>query len=158
MQGECVPIESNHLRLHTELKDKYGIPQLITSVAWTENDDKMVKDFQEQVRGTITALAGELQYLVEQARATLTNLTDRPPFRRPLDRIQQLQQTLDYTRKALDNAGKYHFDAHKNRLSLFISQLEALSPLKVLARGYSVARKLPAGPVLVAHNEITPGD
>ncbi|MBK7143521.1 MAG: exodeoxyribonuclease VII large subunit [bacterium] len=116
------------------------------------------KDFQEQVRGTITALAGELQYLVEQARATLTNLTDRPPFRRPLDRIQQLQQTLDYTRKALDNAGKYHFDAHKNRLSLFISQLEALSPLKVLARGYSVARKLPAGPVLVAHNEITPGD
>ncbi|WP_353484642.1 GMC family oxidoreductase [Haliscomenobacter sp.] len=54
MQGETVPIESNHLRLHTELKDKYGIPQLITSVAWTENDDKMVKDFQEQVEEMFT--------------------------------------------------------------------------------------------------------
>jgi choline dehydrogenase-like flavoprotein len=49
MQGESVPIESNHVRLHASLKDKYGIPQLVTSVAWTENDDKMVRDFQEQI-------------------------------------------------------------------------------------------------------------
>lgn len=116
------------------------------------------KDFQELLRGTISTLAGELQYLVEQARATLTSILERPTFRRPLDRIRQHQQTLDFMRKGLDSAGKYHFDAHKNRLSLLISQLEALSPLKVLARGYSVARKLPSGPVLVARSEISPGD
>lgn len=116
------------------------------------------KDFQELLRGTISTLAGELQYLVEQARATLTSILERPTFRRPLDRIRQHQQTLDFMRKGLDSAGKYHFDAHKNRLSLLISQLEALSPLKVLARGYSVARKLPSGPVLVAQSEISPGD
>ncbi len=116
------------------------------------------KDFQELLRGTISTLAGELQYLVEQARATLTSILERPTFRRPLDRVRQHQQTLDFMRKGLDSAGKYHFDAHKNRLSLLISQLEALSPLKVLARGYSVARKLPSGPVLVAQSEILPGD
>lgn len=116
------------------------------------------KDFQELLRGTISTLAGELQYLVEQARATLTSILERPTFRRPLDRIRQHQQTLDFMRKGLDSAGKYHFDAHKNRLSLLISQLEALSPLKVLARGYSVARKLPSGPVLVAQSEISRGD
>ncbi len=48
MMGECVPIESNHVRLHKELRDKYGIPQLIVSCEWTENDDKMVKDYVEQ--------------------------------------------------------------------------------------------------------------
>lgn len=48
MMGECVPIESNHVRLHQELKDKYGIPQLIVSCEWTANDDKMVKDYVEQ--------------------------------------------------------------------------------------------------------------
>ncbi len=116
------------------------------------------KDFQELLRGTISTLAGELQYLVEQARTTMTSILERPTFRRPLDRIRQHQQTLDYMRKGLDSAGKYHFDAHKNRLSLLISQLEALSPLKVLARGYSVARRLPSGPVLVAQTEISPGD
>lgn len=48
MMGECVPVEKNHVRLSTDLKDKYGIPQLIVSCDWTENDDKMVKDYVEQ--------------------------------------------------------------------------------------------------------------
>lgn len=50
MMGECVPLEKNHVRLHTELKDKYGIPQLIISCEWSENDDKMVQDYVEQSR------------------------------------------------------------------------------------------------------------
>jgi choline dehydrogenase-like flavoprotein len=49
MMGECVPLEKNHVRLHKELKDKYGIPQLIISCEWAENDDKMVQDFIEQM-------------------------------------------------------------------------------------------------------------
>lgn len=48
MMGECVPIESNHVRLSADQKDKYGIPQLIVSCDWTENDDKMVQDFIDQ--------------------------------------------------------------------------------------------------------------
>lgn len=48
MMGECVPVEQNHVRLHQELKDKYGIPQLVISCDWTENDDKMVADYVEQ--------------------------------------------------------------------------------------------------------------
>lgn len=49
MMGECVPLEKNHVRLHNELKDKYGIPQLIVSCEWSDNDDKMVQDFIEQM-------------------------------------------------------------------------------------------------------------
>ncbi|WP_194774810.1 GMC oxidoreductase [Pararhodonellum marinum] len=49
MQGEVIPIESNHVRLHPELKDKYGMPQLVLSCDWTENDDKMVLDYMEQM-------------------------------------------------------------------------------------------------------------
>jgi choline dehydrogenase-like flavoprotein len=48
MMGECVPLEKNHLRLHHDLKDKYGIPQIILSCEWSENDDRMVQDFIEQ--------------------------------------------------------------------------------------------------------------
>jgi choline dehydrogenase-like flavoprotein len=48
MMGETVPIESNHVRLHKELKDKYGIPQLIISCEWTPNDDKMTEDYVKQ--------------------------------------------------------------------------------------------------------------
>jgi choline dehydrogenase-like flavoprotein len=50
MMGECVPLEKNHVRLHKELRDKYGIPQLIVSCEWSENDDKMVLDYIEQTK------------------------------------------------------------------------------------------------------------
>ncbi len=48
MQGEVIPKQTNHVRLSEELKDPWGIPQLITSVAYDENDEKMVKDFLNQ--------------------------------------------------------------------------------------------------------------
>ncbi|GAB3642883.1 GMC oxidoreductase [Spirosoma arcticum] len=54
MMGETIPIERNHVRLDLNLKDQYGIPQLITSAEWTENDDKMVKDYLEQLTEMFT--------------------------------------------------------------------------------------------------------
>lgn len=50
MMGETVPTEQNHIRLHESLQDKYGIPQIVFSCDWTENDVKMVKDFREQMQ------------------------------------------------------------------------------------------------------------
>lgn len=49
MMGEVVPRESNHVRLHESLKDPNGMPQLAISVEWSENEDKMVVDFMEQM-------------------------------------------------------------------------------------------------------------
>jgi choline dehydrogenase-like flavoprotein len=48
MQGEVIPKKTNHVRLSKDLKDDWGIPQLITSVDYDENDEKMVKDFLTQ--------------------------------------------------------------------------------------------------------------
>lgn len=48
MQGETIPKESNHVRLSKDQKDAWGIPQLITSVDYDENDELLVKDFLEQ--------------------------------------------------------------------------------------------------------------
>ncbi len=49
MMGETVPVEENHIRLHESLVDKYGIPQIVFSCDWQENDDKMVNDFMTQI-------------------------------------------------------------------------------------------------------------
>jgi len=45
MQGETIPKETNHVRLSTDKKDKWGIPLLITSVDYDDNDEKLLKDF-----------------------------------------------------------------------------------------------------------------
>lgn len=48
MQGETIPKESNHVRLSKDQKDQWGIPLLVTSVGYDDNDDRMVKDFLAQ--------------------------------------------------------------------------------------------------------------
>lgn len=45
MQGETVPKESNHVRLSADKVDEWGIPQLITSIGYDENDERLLKDF-----------------------------------------------------------------------------------------------------------------
>jgi len=50
MQGETVPKASNHVRLSKNEKDQWGIPLLITSVVYDDNDERMIRDFLKQSR------------------------------------------------------------------------------------------------------------
>ena len=49
MMGETIPKETNYLSLDPNKKDDWGIPQLNFSVVYDDNDDKMVKDFMDQL-------------------------------------------------------------------------------------------------------------
>ena len=55
MQGETIAKDSNHVRLSPDKKDQWGIPLLITSVGYDDNDDKMVNDFLEQGKAMLEA-------------------------------------------------------------------------------------------------------
>lgn len=44
MQGETIPKYENHVRLSKEQKDVWGMPLLITSIGYDQNDEKMLKD------------------------------------------------------------------------------------------------------------------
>ncbi|MEP7106948.1 MAG: GMC family oxidoreductase [Ferruginibacter sp.] len=68
MMGETVPLEKNHVRLHKDLKDKYGIPQLIVSCEWSENDDKMVDDYLQQ-SGEMFEKAGFINFKSEDTKS-----------------------------------------------------------------------------------------
>lgn len=48
MQGETVPKYENHVRLSETAKDAWGIPQLVTSIGYDDNDERMLQDFLEQ--------------------------------------------------------------------------------------------------------------
>jgi len=48
LQGETIPKENNHVRLSKDRKDQWGIPLLITSVEYDDNDERMIQDFLTQ--------------------------------------------------------------------------------------------------------------
>lgn len=55
MQGETIMKKENHVRLSPDKKDQWGIPLLITSVGYDDNDEKMIKDFLEQATAMLEA-------------------------------------------------------------------------------------------------------
>ena len=57
MQGETIPKYTNHVRLHETLKDQWGIPRLVTSVGYDDNDERMIKDWMTQA-GEMLTVAG----------------------------------------------------------------------------------------------------
>jgi choline dehydrogenase-like flavoprotein len=57
MMGETIPKEESFLALDPTLTDAWGIPQLRVSVGYDDNDEKMIRDFHEQMTEMLT-LAG----------------------------------------------------------------------------------------------------
>ncbi len=49
MMGETIPKETNFVSLDKAQKDEWGVPLLKIDVAYDDNDEKMVKDFIEQM-------------------------------------------------------------------------------------------------------------
>jgi choline dehydrogenase-like flavoprotein len=48
MQGETIPKETNHVRVSKDKKDAWGIPELVFSVDYDDNDLKSLKDYIQQ--------------------------------------------------------------------------------------------------------------
>jgi choline dehydrogenase-like flavoprotein len=49
MMGETIPKESNRVSLDPDKKDEWGMPLLHIDIAYDDNDEKMIKDFFEQM-------------------------------------------------------------------------------------------------------------
>jgi choline dehydrogenase-like flavoprotein len=54
IMGETIPKETNYVALTKEKKDEWGIPLLKISIDYDENDEKMTKDYLEQMTEMFT--------------------------------------------------------------------------------------------------------
>jgi exodeoxyribonuclease VII large subunit len=116
------------------------------------------QNYLDSVHANLIRQASLLHNLVVATRQNLKSLLGRPVFTQPFDIVLQRQQYLDSLAGRLHTAGKNSFEKLENRLSLSMSRLDALSPLKILGRGYSVSRKLPGKTLLKSVSYIHPGD
>jgi len=62
---ECLPMESNHMRLSEKQVDRFGIPQVVFDFEWSENEVKLRKDALKQAdrilkaAGAVFVIPGE---------------------------------------------------------------------------------------------------
>src|SRR5262249_32921851 len=86
------------------------------------------------------------------ARRRLDDLTQRRVFRLPIERIRDGERKLDEWTERLQRSMRQHVDRARQRLEHQTARLESLSPLNVLARGYSLTRR-ETDQVVVRHPE-----
>ena len=95
---------------------------------------------------------------LELARSRLDALAGRHCFREPLQRIQDEERRLDDLLERLRRAMQQRMVQARTRLEAQTAQLESLSPLNVLARGYSLTRKEADRSVVRSAAQVQPGD
>jgi exodeoxyribonuclease VII large subunit len=112
----------------------------------------------EGLRGVEGQLRGLLTQRLERARERLYDLAGRRAFRLPLERVHEQERRLDDWAERLRRAGGQRLLQWRQRLEGFAAQLETLSPLNVLGRGYSLTRTETEQAVVRRSDQVRPGD
>ena len=99
----------------------------------------------EEVRQNLTQLALRMRRAQERrllaARQRLERLEKSPVMRTPEAAIQQKALLLELLRQRLEHGGETLLQRRRQHFSQIAARLDALSPLKVLGRGYAVMTK-----------------
>jgi exodeoxyribonuclease VII large subunit len=103
-------------------------------------------------------LRAKLLSQLETARTKLDELAARRCFRLPLERVRDEERRLDDWLGRLDRAARQRLEQARQRLDAAAGRLESVSPLNVLARGYSLTRKDSEKDVLRTTEHVRPGD
>lgn len=101
---------------------------------------------------------GSLRVRLERARLRLDGLARRRPFRRPHDRLHDLARGLDELSARATRALANRASRARDRLAALAGKLDSLSPLQVLARGYSLTQREPDGALVTEASQVRPGD
>ena len=103
------------------------------------------------------ALGVHLMNRFQSAQRQLDALQSRPVIARPIDRLRRAAMELDSIEGQLHRGGKRIVSDGQHQLGKIAAKLEAINPLSVLARGYSVTTDAD-GKTLTDCHQVQPGD
>jgi exodeoxyribonuclease VII large subunit len=94
----------------------------------------------------------------QNSRQRLLGLAQRRVFRFPLERLREQERRLDDWEERLHRAIQLRIQQNRQQLEALSGQLESLSPLGVLSRGYSLTRTIPAQQVVRRIDQVQVGE
>ncbi|MCW3129926.1 MAG: exodeoxyribonuclease VII large subunit [Methanophagales archaeon] len=95
---------------------------------------------------------------VEFQRRKLESMEKNILFRKPTERINQYRQAIDEIKRNMLAEISHLVALHKKSLQALTGKLDALSPLAILERGYSICSRLPEGKVIRSVEDFSVGD
>ncbi len=116
--------------------------------------EDLVKVINTSVTRLKNAIAGKINTLTER----LATLKESYILRQPLNLIVQYEQKIDDLRKDIAIRIDHIVKMRGENFNLLASKLEALSPLAILNRGYSITTKLPEGAIVKSSKVLKKND
>jgi len=95
---------------------------------------------------------------IEYYRKQLVSIEKSVLFRKPTERINQYRQTVDELKRNMVAEITHFVTLQRKNVQALTGKLDALSPLAILERGYSICSKLPEGKIVRSVEEISIGD
>ena len=92
----------------------------------------------EVCRERITRQANRL---LEERKSALKRITAHPAMKSPENAVSKCAERLDIYKRTLYNSSRIIMRGYNARLTEYASRLDALSPLRVLERGYCISSK-----------------
>jgi exodeoxyribonuclease VII large subunit len=102
-------------------------------------------------------LSRELQRMTRQLSQRVDDLDSRLRAKSPKSQIRDRVKEVERLKERITVAVKVLVAARRAKLDIQVASLEALSPLKVLARGYTVTRRAQGG-LIVSPRELNAGE
>ena len=103
-------------------------------------------------------LVSSLRQRAQRARIRLDSLAGRRCFTRPQDRIHDLSHKLDDLEGRLKRGIRQAVESSRQQVNTLAASLNALSPLAVLERGYSLSKRLSDGELIRDASTVSIGD
>jgi exodeoxyribonuclease VII large subunit len=121
---------------------------------------KIIVDKKNELLSRLENYMHSATYAAMETIHALTNdLTAlRHMLKSPLDRLLEKQQLVDELGSALSLQMKNYLDITREKFSSVIERLEALSPLSVLSRGYSLTMAVPEGNIVKDAGKLKAGE
>ncbi len=121
---------------------------------------KIIVDKKNALLAQIDAAKHDMQFEVSEIINHLHHnlVALRNTLKSPLDRLLEKQQQLDELTASVHNNMRQHLNIVYERSNSYIKRLGALSPLAVLARGYSLSMRVLDSEIIKDAAEIKVGD
>ncbi len=115
-------------------------------------------DVEQLLATTRQRLSAALSQRARILRTTLDSLARRRCFTRPTERLQNLATRVDEWEIRLKSVMRHRVEIARQQLAGLSGALQALSPLGILERGYSLTKKLPSGNLVRSAADLRVGE
>jgi exodeoxyribonuclease VII large subunit len=119
---------------------------------------KKIEEYFLRVDDLINRIRLSTSWVLKRRGEKCLHLNQGLLLRNPMQRVKNLRSSISEIEKRLGQDIRHSIEIRRQKASGLLGKLDSLSPLSILQRGYSIARKLPTLQILRDAAHVNEGD